>query len=320
MRPTRRVRRWLLAAVTMGTLLAGVAAWRLAPGQAAREPAWQCPWDDCGSEKGAARHRQRLERARAGLAAGQRWFVELGELEHDETWLLKHLLCARPDPALWRRVHEERERLRHIPPRGRLLDHASPGIPLTADFLAPHKNVVETKGLAHMFMGAILGDPEKEARLLLKMYSALDLDGYYLTHQLLALLWWEEIRGPLWGDLEEKRGRVLGRIAREHLEDPEFSDLYAERAMILALFGGRQCPADLPEWTDIVLDAQEPEGCWEDVKKQGPPDVEGCWAHTAVLALAVVQAYVDCLEPHPDALGFVPWRGLCGKDGPWPGW
>jgi hypothetical protein len=319
MRPDWRRRQWLWGPVAVGTVLGLMLAAQLASEAPAGDGGMRCPWAECDGEGGGARHRERLERATDALARGRQWFVQLEEFNHDETWVLKHLLCARPDGELGRRVDEERERLRRVEGMGRLLDRDTPGLTLTPEFLEARKGQVTTTLYLYMFMGAVLGEPETLARELLERYLAVpDLEEYLLTHQLFALVMWEELRGPLWGDLEVRRAHVVGRIAREHLEDAEFSDLYGERALILALFGGRRCPRDLPEWTDVMLAAQQPEGCWEDAKQQGALGREGCWSHASMLALAVVQAYVDCLEPHPEAVRFAPWRGPCGKEGPWP--
>jgi hypothetical protein len=300
--------------------LAAAGAWVLLGGDSVHvgPDGTRCPWRDCGDASALRMHGERLARAKQALHAGRAWFTARDALMHDETWLLAHLLCARPGDGLGRHVGEERERLREVLPEGRLLDPSAPGAKLTPKLLEGRRGII-------LYVGASTAEPEHLALGLLREFLALELDAYELTHQLLAVVWWQDMGRPLPPDLALKRPWLLARIGAEQEQDPEFSDVYAERAMLLALFGDRACPSSLPAWTDVVLAAQTPHGCWVDPRDQraeprdgGQAGAPACSSHTSVLALAVVQAYVDCVAPHPAAVGFVPWRGLCGEGGPWP--
>jgi hypothetical protein len=299
-------RKAVAAAVTVALVV--MSACRLEPhGEEGR----RCPWEECQGQSKRQARLELLQQARGGLVQGRRWFLGLEALRHDETWMLGHLLCARPDDALGARVARDWERLRKVLPEGRFLDPTAPAFTITREFL--RSNGRHGASLA----GAAMAEPEELALELLRRYLQLDLEEYPLTHQALAVLWWEEVGRAVPRELEVRRARVWGRIAREHVDDPVFSDLYAERAMLLAHFGGVQCPAGLPSWTEVVLEAQEAEGCWRDPREAENSGEQRCSAHTTVLALAVVQAYVDCMEPHPEARRFIPWRGSCDGHGPW---
>jgi hypothetical protein len=266
-----------------------------------------CPWHDCGEAGGIESHRERARRAAEGLEGARLWFIQGGVLGGAEVWLLAHLQCRRRDAALDALTRSWRERLRGST---RILHPSTPGSSIGSgsgrdSYLA---DVLDS-----------MGDPEEEAFEALRRLAERELDGYGLTHQLLALLWWEELGRRLPPDLANRRPALLARVRSEQASDPQFSDLYAERALVATLFGNELCPAELPSWTDAVLEAQEPSGAWidpQDREFDGPVEPS---AHTSILALGVVQAYLDCVAPERHPLGpFVPWRGVCGVRGPWP--
>jgi hypothetical protein len=238
------------------------------------------------------------------------------ELQPDEVWLLGHLLCARPNAALHAWVAAQRDVVRFNATWGRVLDPAQPAPQL------PERTVNKPTSLA-VYIAASLAEPEDRALRLMWEYVSSIVDGLALTHQLMALLWWEEMGRALPARMEAMRPVLLDRIRREHAFDDRFSDLYAERAMLLARFGDGACPPGLPKWTDVVLDAQGEGGGWVNPElalkaTRGHVASLEPSSHTSVLALGVLQAYVDCMDPHAEASApFVPWRGYCGKAGPW---
>ncbi|MFW6051399.1 MAG: hypothetical protein ACODAU_09505 [Myxococcota bacterium] len=254
-----------------------------------------------------------MEAASEGMASAQEWFITRERLEPDAVWVLSHLLCARPQPALEAKLAKIREELRGKAPWGRILDPEQPR-PLVSTSILERE-----RGLIHYIVASI-GRPRDRALRLLREYLAMEAQGYELTHQLLVLVWWEEGDRVLPPDLQALRPKIQRRIREEHARGSAFSDLYAERAMLLAHFGSRPCPAELPAWVDVILEAQDGSGGWvdpRDLRKARSPSALVPSAHTSVLALSVLQAYVDCMDPHPEARGaFVPWRGLCGGEGP----
>jgi hypothetical protein len=252
-----------------------------------------------------AETRRALERARA-------WFVDRRELEVDAVWLLGHLTCGRPEDRLAGTVRAERARLRGTRPWGRFLDPAQEGPELPRD---QPGEVGLARGIA-----AAIGEPDDVARETLRGFVGRELAEYDLTHQLLALVWWEEMGRGLPLDLPGVRVRLMQRLAAEHARDPKFSDLYAERAMLMAIFGPKACPSGLREWARVVRDAQGDGGAWLD-----PRDAVGsagthlppASAHTSVLSMAVLEARVRCVDGELSGKAFTPWRGWCGPGGPW---
>jgi hypothetical protein len=332
----RRRRIVAVAAVLGGVVAAAAAVWVWKGDSAwSAGDAVQCPWEACDGDR--LGHERLLDAAKAASEHGRMWMAELAGWQQDEVWVFSHLLCRRPDAWFRARALVEREKLRHLAPSGRLMDPTQPG-PGIAWAAAEERASLLT------YVAASTADPENVALELLRQFLGRGEEARMLTHQLLVLVWWEDVGRSLPQDLADKRPTLLAQIPDEHEFDRRFTDLYAERAMILALFGDAPCPAGLPEWTRSVLEAQDETGGWpdavmphghgearpqhdaaahehgEDHAEHGPTAKETgtgeLSSHTTALSLAVVEAYIDCMEPHPQARGtFVPWRGVCGQQG-----
>ncbi|MCC7537777.1 MAG: DUF4735 domain-containing protein [Deltaproteobacteria bacterium] len=106
--------------------------------------------------------------------------------------------------------------------------------------------------------------------------------GYVLTHQAVWLLFLRWAGCDTSVDLDDRRVALAAALAAEMTFDPVMTDLAAERLAMLGHMGFAASIED--EWIDLVLDAQEPNGCW----RLGPglechPHVTG----VALWALAV---------------------------------
>lgn len=173
----------------------------------------------------ATRARATFDAARAALLAAKR-------TEIDAVWFAQLVLRARPDPELAAWIekqipqHEGEPFHRIIDPSARARN------PLPDE---PGHGIVRWSNL----LLASVEEPEPQALRWLAEYLEPDESGYILTHQLTALVWAEAIGRPLPESLRAKRARLLARIAAEQATDPGFSDLWVERAALLAAFGAR---------------------------------------------------------------------------------
>jgi hypothetical protein len=319
---TGAVRVWL-ASVVVAALAAAVAvavvAWH--PWQAGVGRVTSCPWPDCGS-RGPERERYEalLEAARTASVRGRMWFGDAPDWNQDEVWLATHLLCRRPDGWLRARTLVERARLKMVGPSARLMDPRQVGAEVSYEHLQRRQDL-------RSYVAASTGDPESLALEMLRRFLGVNEDGHLLTHQLLVLVWWEDVGRELPPDLASRRPELMERVRREQEADPRFSDLYAERAIVLAWFGSAPCPPDLPRWAATVIEAQDSSGGWYDPHDEDGHARDGDHehehggerkppSHTTVVSLAVVEAFLDCMEPHPEARkAFAPWRGMCGEEG-----
>jgi hypothetical protein len=270
-----------------------------------------CPWPDCPAAEREEGHARRLVAVKLALTRARAWYLAQDEIGHGEILMMRHMLCARPDEVLAAHIEVHRRRQLGDRDRAKLLDPSLPGYPLTGDMRKPQEGV-------YHFIVASFGDPEDLALDLLRQYLQQTHDGYELTHQLLAATWWEDVGRVLPDDLRNLRPPILERIRREHAAEEGILDLYAERAAVLTLFDERPCPPSLPKWVDVMLEAHQEDGGWPVDRGLVPPAQST--GHTSVFGFVLLQAYRDCMEPHPETLvAFTPWRGFCGKGGPWLG-
>lgn len=288
------LRRWLRAGPAMALLgvLVGVGG------------AWLSirAWQDARAEE---MFRERTDRARRAFEAARQWWLAFEEYRVDQTWLLMEMLERRPDPMLEKKVAKERERLTPHSAFSRLLDPELPPHRVDPSFEMPKSGPWRVL----LFMGASFVEPEEKGLELLREFMAYrGTEGYALTHQLVMLVQWEHMGRQVPPDMEARRSEVIDAIRREQASDDTFSDLYAERAMLLAMYGDEECPEELGNWVDVIVAAQKEDGSWgapESTVELGSVAEEDHEnntvtfrdaGHTAVLAFATLQAYLLCTE------------------------
>jgi hypothetical protein len=175
----------------------------------------------------------------------------------DAVWHTDLLLQIRPDPQLkwWTDV---RRLLLKTHKTYRLIEPTAPLHPLPDD---PGSGLDKWS----MYMRAPFGTPPSTALRFVADYLGPELaapeSGYILTHQLAVLEWAKQAGLELPAELLEKKPVFLERIAAEHSNDDEFSDLFAERIMFLVVYGD---PTDeeLERSVRVIVDAQVEPGVW----------------------------------------------------------
>lgn len=88
-----------------------------------------------------------------------------------------------------------------------------------------------------------------------------DFEGYVLTHQLLAMDWARSVGCSVPGEWPSRQQELVDRVLAELHEDDGYTDLFVERVTVVAFLGDVR---DLRrEWIELILDAQQADGCWE---------------------------------------------------------
>jgi len=175
----------------------------------------------------------------------------------DAVWHTDLLLQIRPDAQLkwWADV---RRPLLMSHKTYRMIEPTAPLYPLPDD---PGIGLDKWS----MYMRAPFGTPRSTALRYVTDYLGPELavpeSGYILTHQLAVLEWAREAGLEVPAELLAKKPVLLDRIAAEHANDGEFSDLFAERIMFLVLYGD---PPDeeLERSVRVIVDAQVEPGIW----------------------------------------------------------
>ena len=163
---------------------------------------------------------------------------------------------------------------------------------------APRTLLPEDPGKGAMriatYVRAPMGRPEDRARRYVAEFLAMrETRGYLLTHQLLVLLWADEMGLELPDDLQARREPLLARIAAEQEEAGRFDDLFAERLAILLHTGAVDAEAARP-WIVQLLGAQGPDGAWQEPEPEREALIDG----------EVFQAKIGT-PPHADGLSLM---------------
>jgi arylsulfatase A-like enzyme len=234
-----------------------------------------------------ARARATFDAARATLLAAER-------TEVDAVWFAQLVLRVRPDPELaaWVATHvalHEGEPFHRIIDPGATSRHPLPDEP--GHGIARWSNLLL----------ASVEEPEQRALRWLAEYLEPDESGYILTHQLTALVWAEAIGRPLPESLRGKRAHYLARIAAEQARDAEFSDLWVERAALLAAFG-RPDGASLAAAAERIVENHLGNGDFGDGASEIQYDGHTLVAdhqreHLRGLAMIVLAHYLAGVEP-----------------------
>ncbi len=189
-----------------------------------------------------------IERARDAALRDSLW-------SPDGIWILQQVQKLRPDSLLLRHI-ESKTRLLEGAPVLRLID---PGAPLTPLPENPGRGI---RKLYHYII-APFGTPQQRAIGFIKDYLASEDSCYVLTHQLLVLVWAEQLDLILPPELLSRKASLVEQIAVENRNDELFSDLFAERTMLLLLHDYPD-EDDRERWIRIILEAQDTDGSWGD--------------------------------------------------------
>ena len=235
------------------------------------------------SEAGLLPHAE--ESYRRGLQA----LTTQDRLEPDAIWVLQQVLRSRPDPELERFVQARIDDHRQHPMRKLVLPD-SPRFPLPE---TPGRGIERLT----TYTMAPFGAPEERALAFIAEFLSNESSGYILTHQLLVLEWARQAELELPAALAGQRRNLIERMAREQAAEPEFSDLFAERAALLLLYA-RPAPEVVRQWISRIVDRQHADGTWGRHSFSVTYDSETVLtepqtAHTLVLSLLVLRLYLD---------------------------
>jgi len=236
-----------------------------------------------------------IERAKSAYERALRSALAQPAYDADELVLLRLVAVGAGDGQLARRFSTE-----HLKDKGdpfaRLLDPSAP---------APRLSARLERGIArlHQYLLASVGEPEDVALELLASFAARQEQGYALCHQALALGWFEASGRRLTDELLTRRGELLDRIASEQEADSRASDLFAERASTLLLYGAP--PRDeVRRWVAVLSAAQSADGAWPAERRTLEFDgetvhVEQDAMHTVAHALFVLRRFLDTSAAKP---------------------
>jgi hypothetical protein len=243
--------------------------------------------------QGATKADPRVREAMGARDRGLNRLMREDALDAGEVWVMQKVAPFLDDEALstriahwvWAMRREEAPMLALVDPR------------------APRPSLREERGSGALrlqgYLVASVAEPVSEAAVRIQEFLEEPASKYLLTHQLLVLIWWEEVRGfppPIPGDARE---RLVARVMEEQMASAEFSDLFAERAFLLGHFGGA-CVEDLAEWARIIRNAQEADGTWGELQWSleyaGREYQVSGMTHPAALAIGALQAYVNAAE------------------------
>ena len=229
-----------------------------------------------GTDALAAMYREELRQKRA-FSSGSLWTMrKLAEYTGDgryDDWVDKMVpLASSNDPGL------------------RLVDPSQPKPVLPDD---PGRGFIRFGN----FVMAPAGQPEFLARRYVLQFISEPGEGYVLTHQIVVIEWAREQGLTLPASVEDRKKQMLQALEREHDADPQFSDLYAERAAILVMYGDAP-PEKMATWAGLIVDAQRKDGTWPqsgqtvvyDGRKSVARKTEA--SHTQALSLLALAGYL----------------------------
>lgn len=111
------------------------------------------------------------------------------------------------------------------------------------------------------YVSAPVAQPTFRARRFIVQFISEAGAGYVLTHQILVIEWAREQGLKLPASVEDRKQQLLNALEREQDADPKFSDLYAERAAVLIMYGD-PAPEKMAAWIAVIVDAQKDDGSW----------------------------------------------------------
>jgi hypothetical protein len=288
--PSRNVQRQVV--MGLAVVLVGTAVWMLGSSPDtdrdrvadADDRCPRTPRDLAAGVDGCAAAEHALQRGVDALAATDA-MKNIGTV-----WATRQLLRRRPDLPLHDLV------VRSVVQFGRdpgahLINAEVPPVPLPAD---PARGLLRFNN----YVMAAFGAPRDRAVSFITEFLRTDEHGYTLTHQLLALLWAEDLGFELPPELRAQRRPLLARLEAEQRSSPaRFSDLYAERVALLLAFGSPP-RAEAARWIDVIVAAQQPDGRWVDSAKSSV-SYDGQtgaafheWTHTSGLSVIALASFL----------------------------
>jgi len=228
-----------------------------------------------GTNAMAEMHRRDVGEKRA-FNAGTLWVLtKVTEVTGDERyagWVKEMIGLATGDRAL------------------RLVDRSQPQPVLPVD---PGRGVLRFAS----FVVAPLGQPAIVAQRFIEEFISEAGEGYVLTHQILVIEWAREQGLGLPASTDERERQLLKVLEREQDADSQFSDLYAERAAVLVMYGN-PTPEKAAGWVRVIVDAQREDGSWGEFSQTVVYDGQksfsrtGDASHTQALALLALAGYL----------------------------
>jgi hypothetical protein len=215
------------------------------------------------------------------------WLLKQQELRIAEVWGLVQVQRLRPRPQLSVFLSRQSNRLSKDPFQA-LIIPSSVRFPLPVD---PGQGPFKLNN----FLLASVGKPPERAIDFLRRFLATPAEGYILTHQFLVLEWAAETGLPLPSDLEQRQHEVMAAIVAEQEKDSHFSDLYAERAALIILYG-RPTRDQTETWCRAILKARSHRGGWGAFKARQTWEGKSATistqpSHTRVLSLMALVGY-----------------------------
>ncbi len=109
---------------------------------------------------------------------------------------------------------------------------------------------------------APFGQPPERAISFIDSFLETEGQGYVTTHQLAVIIWARQKGLKLPADALNRKEPLLKQIAEEQrLDDRGFTDLYAERAAFVMMYGNPS-QEDAAAWVETILNAQQEGGYW----------------------------------------------------------
>jgi hypothetical protein len=166
----------------------------------------------------------------------------------------------------------------------------------------PRKRLPETlpRGVSRfiLVMDTPHSDPKESATELLAGFLLEDHDGYLLSHQTVVLEAAKAEGMALPDDVVCRGDLFLDRMTREQQRISIFSDLYAERAMLVLRYSTPP-RTEADPWVKVILEAQRLDGSWRDNATYaisydgGRVRVQPPVTHTTVLAALALAHYLE---------------------------
>ena len=104
--------------------------------------------------------------------------------------------------------------------------------------------------------------------------------------------WAEQTGLELPSSLAEKLKPLVERTLVEQSSYPTFSDLYAERAAMILLYGD-PTKSEVSEWIRTIVDSQSDDGTWNGkATRATTPEM----LHVTTLSMLVLRLYLDRFE------------------------